>query len=72
MPESKALITAEELRRAGWKALVDTLGPTNATRFILQYERGSGDYLKMRDDLFGKKTLEELYGEITKKKSESS
>jgi hypothetical protein len=72
MPESKALITAEELRRAGWKALVDTLGPTNATRFILQYERGSGDYVKMRDELLGKKNLEELYGELAKKKSKPS
>jgi hypothetical protein len=70
MPESKALMTADDLRRAGWKALVETLGPTNATRFILQYERGAGDYVKMREELFGKKSLDELYEEI--KGSESS
>jgi hypothetical protein len=72
MPDSKAPFTANELRRVGWEALVEILGPANATRFILQYERGTGDYVKMRNDLFGEKNLEELYGEITKKKGERS
>ena len=70
MPESKTVATANELRRAGWNALVEALGPTNATRFILQYERGSGDYVRKRDGLFSGKSLDELYKEI--KKSESS
>jgi hypothetical protein len=68
MRRTKALTTGYELRRAGWKALVAALGPTNATRFILQYEEGSGDYLKVREELFGQRTVDELYNEMMKKK----
>ena len=36
------------LRDAGWNALVRSLGLVNATRFILQYESGYGEYAKIR------------------------
>ena len=68
MGKAKAFSTADELRRAGWQALVEALGPTNAARFILQYEPGSGDYLKIREELFGSKTVDELYIEMTRKR----
>jgi hypothetical protein len=64
MHETRALMTGYKLRRVGWEALVAALGPTNATRFILQYEEGSGDYLKLREELFGYKTVQELYSEM--------
>ena len=35
------------LRDAGWNALVRSLGLVNATRFILQYESGYGEYAKI-------------------------
>jgi len=68
MRKTKVLITGYELRRAGWEALVAALGPTNATRFVLQYEQGSGDYLKLREKLFGRKTVDELYHEMMRRK----
>ena len=70
MLNTKILMTANELRSAGWKALVETLGPTDATRFILQYERGFGDYAKTRHKLFGSKNVDELYSKVAKDKDE--
>jgi len=59
------------------RRLVKDPGPKNFEAFLeraqdletrLQYEPGSGDYLKRRDELFGQKTVDELYREMTKKK----
>ncbi len=51
-------------RKMGWKALVAELGVANATRFILELSEGKQDYVKLRGDLFAKKSLDELYAEI--------
>jgi hypothetical protein len=50
------------LRDAGWNALVKSLGLVNATRFILQYESGYGEYARIKRELFKGKSV----GEITK------
>jgi hypothetical protein len=39
-------MTAIELQRKGFKALVDALDIVDAMRFIHQYDSGSGDYTK--------------------------
>jgi hypothetical protein len=39
-----------ELRRRGFEALVQALGWVNAVRFLRQYERGTGDYTRERDE----------------------
>jgi hypothetical protein len=47
------------IRRIGFEALKNALGPVGVTRFIQQFENGSGDYTKEKysqPDL----TLEEL------------
>ena len=46
------LKTIEELKVEGWKALINTLGIAEATRFMLQFQRGSGDYTKYRKKIF--------------------
>lgn len=38
------LKTIEELKIDGWKALIDSLGLAEATRFLLQYQKGTGNY----------------------------
>jgi hypothetical protein len=48
------------LRDAGWNALVKSLGLVNATRFILQYESGYGEYAKMKKDLFKGKSIADI------------
>ena len=45
-------LTPVEIQKAGWKALKKQLGLVGALRFILQYEKGEGDYTKLRRKLF--------------------
>ncbi len=48
------------LRDAGWNALVKSLGLVNATRFILQYESGYGEYAKIKRELFRGKSVGDI------------
>jgi len=52
------------LREAGWNALVENLGIVNATRFILQYESGYGDYTKIKKELFRDKSVTDICKDI--------
>jgi hypothetical protein len=52
------------LRDAGWNALVRSLGLVNATRFILQYESGYGEYAKIKRELFKGKSVGDISNEI--------
>lgn len=60
-------LTGAALRDAGWNALVKNMGLVNATRFILQYESGYGDYTEIKKKLFKGKTVTEICREIKKK-----
>jgi len=42
------------------------LGLVGALRFILQYEKGEGDYTKLRKELFKNETVESLIGKMKK------
>ena len=61
-------ITLAEIKTRGWNALVKELGYAGATRFILLYESGEGDYTKERKRLFKNLTVEEIIKEIKKDK----
>ena len=37
-------LTPAGVRRAGWDALREKLGPASALKFILDYDRGEGNY----------------------------
>ncbi|MFH1702887.1 MAG: hypothetical protein ABIB41_05580 [Nitrospirota bacterium] len=58
-----------EIKTKGWMALVKELGHSGATKFILLYEPGEGDYTKERKELFRDVTIEEIIREIRKKES---
>ncbi len=45
-------LTPMEIQKAGWEALKKQLGLVGALRFILQNEKGEGDYTKLRKELF--------------------
>ena len=53
-------LTPIEIRRAGWEALKEKLGPASAIKFILDYERGEGNYTELRTEMFSKKTVKEI------------
>jgi hypothetical protein len=53
-----------EIRHRGWEILVENLGISGATEFIIQYEKGYGDYTAMRKEIFNKKGLDEILEEM--------
>ncbi len=57
-------LSGHALRDAGWNALVRSLGLVNATRFILQYESGYGEYTKIKRELFKGKSVKDISKEI--------
>ena len=61
-----------EIRAKGWNALVKELGHSGATKFILLYERGEGDYTKERKDMLKGVTIEKVVEDMKKRKRETS
>lgn len=61
------LKTISEVKETGWNALVERLGVAGASLFILEYEKGHGDYTEERKKIFGEKKLDEIVKEIKKK-----
>lgn len=59
-------LTPAEIRKAGWKALREKLGPAGTLRFILEYDRGEGDYTELRKKLFKDKTVREILQDMKK------
>jgi hypothetical protein len=64
--KSNAHLTAAEIRKAGWKALLNALGPEGSLRFILEYESGEGDYVEQRRGLFDGKCVQDLAEDMRK------
>ena len=60
------ILTGSTLREAGWNVLVKSLGLVNATRFLLQYESGYGDYTKIKKQLLKGKSARDICKEIEK------
>ena len=65
MIEEKKM-TPIEIRRAGWEALLNTLGPSGTLKFILDYERGEGNYCEQRKEMFKDKSMQELVQDMKK------
>ncbi|MCD6257367.1 hypothetical protein J7J45_04800 [Candidatus Aerophobetes bacterium] len=62
--------TLPEIKIKGWEALVKELGHAGATKFILLYESGEGDYTRSRKELLKDLTIEEIIREIKSKKKD--
>jgi hypothetical protein len=56
--------TLVEIRKKGWKVLVKELGPADATKFILLYEPGEGNYTKDRKRFLKNVTLRKIAKEL--------
>ena len=46
--EAQSRLTLAEIRREGFQALLDRLGPAGAIRFLQQCDTGHGDYTRDR------------------------
>jgi hypothetical protein len=60
-----------EINQKALRLLYQELGTVNAVRFLKQFTTGFGDYTQERDAVFGKKTLEEIIGEIEEQRKSS-
>lgn len=63
------IMTPEQLRRAGWEALVDRLGPVDAARFLQLYDPGTGNYTLERRAWLDNLTLEEIFEAVERGKN---
>lgn len=52
-----------DIRQMGIKALTKELGYAGTVRFLRQFAKGEGDYLKIQDRLFERMSVEEIYTE---------
>jgi len=59
-------MTPIEIQKAGWEALKKQLGLVGALRFLLLYEKGEGDYTKLKRELFKDETVESLINRMKK------
>jgi hypothetical protein len=57
-------LTNKQVREMGWRALVRELGLSGATRFLLQYEEGEGNYTEERRSIFAEKNVANVAKEI--------
>jgi len=60
------MATPAEVRREGWKALREKLGPAVALRFMLDYEKGEGDYTELRREIFKGKSVRDIVNDMKK------
>ena len=59
-------LTPAEIRRAGWDALREKLGLASALKFILDYDRGEGNYTELRKKIFKGKTVRDIVRDMKK------
>jgi hypothetical protein len=66
MPTAKKITvpSSEEVRSEGVRMLIKKMGITKAAFFIRENMAHKDDYLKIKGELFGNKSVAQLYGEI--------
>ena len=57
-----------EINQQAIRLLYKELGVVNAVRSFKQFTQGYGNYTQERDDLFAKKSLDEIVSEIEKRR----
>lgn len=63
-------LTPAQIRQLGIEALTQALGPAGMARFMQQFELGSGDYTRDRDELLGNPTVEEIVTRIKERRQQ--
>jgi hypothetical protein len=65
---NQAVMTLEQIRLTGIKALSRELGPVGLVRFLQQYETGQGDYTAERQRWLGERSVQEVAQEIERRR----
>ncbi len=60
-----------QIRQLGIEALTQALGPVGMVRFLQQFDTGSGDYTRDRDELLGDSTVEDIFAQIKERRQQS-
>ena len=68
---SQAVMTLEQIRLTGIKALSRELGPVGLVRFLQQFETGQGDYTAERHSWLGERSVQEVVQEIERRRKTS-
>jgi len=55
-----------EIRQKGWQALVKELGDAGATKFMLLFDPGRGDYVEDRKEILRETTIEKIREDLLK------
>ena len=64
-------MTDEQILELGFKALVDKLGPVGMVRFIHQFQAGTGNHTKERQQWVGTSDVETLVKQIQQAENDS-
>lgn len=62
-------LTPAEIRREGWEALVSQLGVAKALRFLLEYDKGQGNYTQLRKQLFAGQTVQQILEDMAREET---
>ena len=54
----------QQILQKGLQILLSNMEPSEVARFCVACNIGSGDYLKLKDELFAKESVESLYSKI--------
>jgi len=63
------MMSLNQIRKAGIVALAQTLGPVDMVRFLQQFDMGSGDYTKERDQWLSGMNITDIVKGIEKERS---
>lgn len=66
-----AVMTLEQIRLTGLKALSRDLGPVGLVRFLQQFETGHGDYTAERHRWLGERTVQDLVQELERQREDA-
>ena len=68
MIKNEESVAMNTIVKKGWKLLVDNMGEADATRFIVSFERGTGDSIQEIRKFWGNKKAEEIHKDILEAK----
>ena len=61
-------MTPKQIKKIGLEALIKSLGPTGAARFLWFFETGGGDYTQGRKKWLSKTSVCDVVKEVKKKR----
>jgi hypothetical protein len=59
-------LTPVEIRKAGWQVLKSQLGAARSLKFLLEYNKGEGNYTELRKELFKGQRVTDILEDMEK------